>query len=86
MHDAFGNFVLEVEDILELAVEAFGPDMGAGFGIDQLGGNAETISRLAHAAFKHIARAKLASDLLHIDLLALVGERRVACDHRKQPP
>jgi hypothetical protein len=35
-NDARGNLVLKLEDIVERAVEAVGPDMGAGRRVDQL--------------------------------------------------
>src|SRR5438552_7186611 len=54
--------------------------MRAGFGIDQLRGDAHPVAALAHAAFEHIAHAEFAADLLHIDRLALVGEARIAGD------
>ena len=60
--------------------------MGRRFRVDQLGGNAQAIARLAHAAFKHITRAKLHADLFHVDLLAFVGKGRIACDHWKLTP
>jgi hypothetical protein len=39
--------------------------------------------QLAHTAFEHIAHAKFATDLLNVDLPALVGESRVARDDEK---
>ncbi len=38
-------------------------------------------ARLTHAAFKHVAHAEVATDLFHVDRLALVGKGRVACDY-----
>ncbi len=48
--------------------------------VDQLGGNAHPVGRLAHASLEHVLDAELARDPLHVDCLALVGERRVARD------
>ena len=57
--------------------------MRAGLGVDELRGDAHAVARLAHAAFEHIADAELASDLPHVDRLALVGEARIARDHEQ---
>src|SRR5258708_18820445 len=72
--------VLQGENIVGLAVIALGPDMRAGRGVDELPGDAHAIAGLAHAAFEHIAHAKLAADLLHVDSAALVGEGRITRD------
>jgi len=58
--------------------------MGAGGRIDHLRGDAHPIATLAHRSFEHIAHTQFARHLLHSDCLALVGEGRVASDH-KQP-
>ena len=42
--------------------------------------NSQPTAAAAHAAFQHIAHAKLARDLAHVDRAALVDERRVASD------
>ena len=69
-----GDLVLHRENVGEVAVVALGPDVVAGCGFDQLRGDADAVAGFAHAAFEHIAHAKLAANLLHIDGLALVGE------------
>ena len=40
----------------------------------------DPVARLAHAAFQHVAHAEFATDLFHVDWLALVGKTRVAGD------
>src|SRR5262245_52161727 len=52
-------------------------------GIDELRCYANTVRRLAHAAFKDIANAQVMADLLHIDSPAFVDERRIASDDEK---
>jgi hypothetical protein len=42
--------------------------------IDQLAGDADAFSRLADAAFEHVAHAQLAPDLLHVDRPAAIDE------------
>ena len=77
------TLILELEHIFDRAVEPVGPQMRAGFGLDQLRGDADPAAALAHRAFEHIAHAQFAPDLLHIDGLALVGEARIAGDHEQ---
>ena len=81
--DARRHLVLQIEDVLELAVEAVRPEMRAGCGIDELPGDAHPVCRLAHAAFEHVAHPELAADLLHVHGPALVGEARIAGDHEQ---
>src|SRR5438067_1996771 len=57
--------------------------MRAGGYVDQLASDTDPIAALAHRAFEHVANAKLAPDLLHIDRLPLVGEGRIASDHEQ---
>ena len=78
-----GDLVLQVEDVLERAVESVGPEMRAGLGFDQLAGDARRVAGLAHAALEHIAHAEFAPDLLDVDRLALVDEARIARDHEQ---
>src|ERR1700739_2248352 len=78
--DAGRDLVLQVENVVERAVEAVGPDVSAGRGVDQLPGDAHPVAGFAHAAFEHVAHAELLCHLLHVDLPALVGEGGVAGD------
>src|SRR6516225_7435541 len=64
---------------------ALGPDVIAGFGLDQLRCDAQTITALADAAFEDIAHAELAADLFYADGAALVGKTRIERDN-KEPP
>jgi hypothetical protein len=71
------------EDVLEVAVEAIGPDVAAARGVDELHVDAHLHAGAAHAAFEHVAHAELPAHLLDVDALLLVGERRVARDHEQ---
>src|SRR5215471_12794522 len=51
--------------------------MCPGARVDQLSGDADSTSALAHRAFKHVTDSELPPDLLHIDGLALVSEARI---------
>ena len=53
------------------------------FGIYQLRGDADSIARLAHASFEHVADAEFAGDLADIHRAPLVGEARIAGDDRE---
>ena len=77
------DFVLHVEEIGERLVEPLGPEMIAGFGVDELHVDAHAVSAALNAALEHIADVQLAADLLQIDGLALVGEGGVAPDHER---
>ena len=54
--------------------------MRPGFSLDQLRADADAVAASPHRAFKDIAHAKLAPDLLHVDRLAFVGEARISRD------
>jgi hypothetical protein len=58
--------------------------MVAGSCLDQLACDTNAARSTADAAFQHIANAKLSANLTYIYRTALVGEGRVASDH-KQP-
>ena len=81
--DRLGDLVLHGEHVGEVAVVALGPEMAAGGDVVELRGDAHAVAALAHAAFEHVADAELVGDLLHVDGLALVDERRVARDHEE---
>ena len=78
--DADRDLVLQFEHVFDQAIEAVGPEVRAGFGLDQLSGDAHPVAALAHRAFEDVAHAKLAADLLHVRRLALVGKTRIAGD------
>ena len=79
-YDLCRHLILQIEYVLDSTFEVFGPDMRRRCGVDELSGDADARSRLAHAAFQHKANAKFAADLSHIDGAALVGKGRVARD------
>jgi hypothetical protein len=55
--------------------------MRVGFGIDQLGGDADPVCRSLDVSFEEIAHTKLAADLFRLDRLVPVGKGSVARDH-----
>src|SRR5436305_10775840 len=68
------DFVLKIEYIAIRPVVAFRPEMDTGRGLDELGSDPHPIARFAHAAFKNVVDAELASDLFDVDGLAFVDE------------
>src|SRR4029453_13504718 len=62
------------------AFEALRPDIRPGLGVAELPGDAHLVAGLAHAAFQHVAHAKLAADFLHVHRPTLVDEARIAPD------
>jgi hypothetical protein len=66
-----GDLVLDVEQVLgrERAVEGFRPQVRVVCAVDQLGGDADAIAALAHAAFQHVAHFQQARDGRNADPL-----------------
>jgi hypothetical protein len=71
-------YALEVGQVGNILVEPVGPQMRAGFGVDELRVDAHAILITLDRAFKHVADAKFFADLLGVDALAFVGESGVA--------
>ena len=64
--NALCDLVLDGKNILKPAVVLVGPDVMTGRRVDELSGDAHAIPSLPHAAFEHIAHAKLAADLPNV--------------------
>jgi len=73
-NDRFGNLVLDRKDIGQFAVVAVGPDLIAGFGVDQLRIDPHPVSSLADAAFQDMRDVQLARNLPRLERLALQCE------------
>ncbi len=74
-------FILHVEEVGNGLVKTLGPDVLAGFGIDQLHIHPEAVAAPLHRPFECVTDVQLASELPDVHGFALVGERRVAGDH-----
>ena len=74
--------VLNLEHVLPLRIEAFGPHRGVGVGIDQLGIDPHLIALGDDASFEQIAHIKIAADLPGVDLLPPVGKGSASCHHK----
>ncbi len=84
--DAVGDFVLNVEDVCQLTIKAFGPDMVARLRVDQLSCDPQALPRLAYASFKDVSGPQLFSNLFDAQLLALKREGGVAGDDWEGAP
>ena len=58
------DLLLQFEYVFERAVEAVGPQVRAGFRLDQLRGDAHPPTALPDRAFENVAHAQLATDSL----------------------
>src|SRR5260370_717048 len=60
------DFVLHVEQVGDRLVEAFGPKVIAGFGINQLHVYPKPVAAALHRTVEYIANVQLAFDLPHV--------------------
>ena len=79
------DFVLHIEQIGDGLVEALGPKVIAGFGIDQLHVHPKPVAATLHRAFEHVADVQLAPDLFEINGFALVCKRGVVGAMTNEP-
>src|SRR5215468_2660688 len=64
--NAPGDLVLEGKDIGQFTIVTIRPQVMAARGLDELGGDANTIGGPPHAAFEHVAHTELASHFAHV--------------------
>ena len=79
--DGGDQLVLNGEDVVERPVVALGPNVVAGRGIDELGGDAHPPAHLPHAALQEIADIQPAPEFEGVQGLVAEGERGVARQH-----
>ena len=80
---AFGNFVLDGEDVIKRPIVALCPEVITGLRLDELPGDPYAVAVFSDAALKYITYTELASNLAHIHVAPFVAEARVARDHEK---
>src|SRR5205807_7938160 len=78
------DLVLNGEDISEIAIESFGPNVCPVFTVNELSSHTDARAGLAHAAFENEIRTELLAGTLHFHGLAFVGERCVTRDDRER--
>ncbi len=81
--DVGRDLILQIENVVERALEVVGPDVSAGRRVDQLSGDAHPVGGFAHAALEHVAHAQFPRHLRDVERLALVGEGGVAGDDKE---
>ncbi len=80
------QFILQIEQVRELAVECFGPDMVTRLRIDKLSRDPNPARALADATFEDVAGGECLADLLNIDGLVLEHEGRVSRNDGERTP
>ncbi len=80
LDDCLRNLVLQREDVVQVAVVAFGPEVVVARRLDQLRRDAHATAGAAHAALEHVVDLQLPRHLRQVDVLALERERSVARD------
>src|SRR5262245_62027224 len=70
--------ILKIKDVREFTIKPIGPDMLTSFALDELARDAHPASSLAYTALKHVADAKLTSDLLNVHRPAPVSEAGIS--------
>ena len=73
--------VLDKEDVGHLAIEAIGPNLGAGLGVDELRRDAEAVVGAPDTALEYVARPQLAPEFGGVHGLALVLKGGVAREY-----
>src|SRR5690348_4794339 len=84
LDDRRRDFVLNSENVFEVAVEALRPDMLAADSVDELRVDPHTPARLPHAAFKNVGDPELLSEIADVHRLTLEGECGVAGDNAQR--
>jgi len=79
--DAFGDFLLDAEHVLELPVITFRPDVIAIADVDQLGGDSQLSAGLADTALEHRRDVQPLADFVDVGARTLELERLGARRH-----
>jgi len=82
--DRARKFDLKREYVLELAIVALGPTVGAIYSIEELCRNADAIAIAANTTLEHVADTQLVGHLANIGRLAFVPKGRVAGDDKQR--
>src|SRR5882762_8887298 len=84
LDDRCGDFVLQREDVVEVAVVTLGPEVIVARPVHQLGGDPYAATCFAHTAFQYMVDLEFTCDFRHVDVLALEYESAVAGGHRQR--
>ena len=83
--DALGDAVLELEDVPGRPVEGLRPEMRAGHGVDQLGGDPQPLAGAPQAAPQHVPRAEFLRHLVGRPVAQREGRGRQHGDRPEAP-
>jgi hypothetical protein len=72
------DFILNGEDVDQLASVGLRPEVRIGIDVDQLRGNPDAIASFAHRALQYVGYAQFAADVTNLQRAALEGEGRCA--------
>jgi hypothetical protein len=76
--DRAGNFVLDGEDVVQLAVEAFRPQLETTLRVDELRRDSHLLAVFADAAFDHVRDSQPLRDRAHVRRVVLERKCRAA--------
>ena len=76
--DNTADLILYLENIGDIAIIIFTPDMITISSIDELCSNTYTVTRFAYTAFKYFVNIQLNSDIAYIIILSFECKRRSA--------
>ena len=76
LRDSFGDLGLDAENITQLSVIHFGPELRAGLHVNQMNVDPHLIACLLNATLKDVRYAKLLRDFSKIARFALISLRR----------
>src|SRR5262245_1406482 len=85
-HDPFGNLVLNKEDIPDIAVITFDPNVPISLSVDQLRRNTNAAPCSPHRALEYVAGTEFLSARLYTNGSTFEGECRIALDNQKPAP
>ena len=74
------DLILQLEEVGHVLLEAVGPKVCPGLGVDELRVHAHPVLVALHGAFENVANAELLADLLGVDALAFESESGIAGD------
>ena len=83
VHDNGCDFVLNFKNIVQVAVEAFRPDLVPGRRLNQLRRHSNLIARLSDATVKDVSDAQLARDIRYLQIATPVDEGRLTRDDKQ---
>src|ERR1700722_19425677 len=77
------NLVLNCENVLELSIVSFGPDVCFGLAVDKLNSDPDAIGRFAYASFNNVVDTEFPRNLLRLNGLALMYKNCITRDHEQ---